>query len=79
MTFSALDADLLGPLFATDAMRATFADQARLAAMLHAEAALARAEARFGIVPDAKPMTRTTVENRVFMDQLRITRPTARL
>ena len=39
-------------LFATDAMRATFSDRARLAAMLRAEAALARAEARSGIVPD---------------------------
>jgi 3-carboxy-cis,cis-muconate cycloisomerase len=52
MTFSALDSDLLGPLFATDAMRAAFADRARLAAMLRTEAALARAEARFGLVPE---------------------------
>ena len=51
MTFSALDSGLLGPLFATDAMRAVFSDRARLAAMLEAEAALARAESRFGIVP----------------------------
>ncbi len=34
MTFSALDSALLGPLFATDAMRAVFADEARVAAML---------------------------------------------
>src|SRR5262245_56475363 len=53
MAFSALDSDLLGPLFATDAMRAAFSDRARLAAMLRAEAALARAQARFGIVPAA--------------------------
>jgi len=53
MTFSALDSDLLGPLFATDEMRAAFADRARLAAMLRTEAALARAEARFGLVPEA--------------------------
>ena len=51
MAFSPLDSELLGPLFATDAMRAVFADRARLAAMLEAEAALARAQARFGIVP----------------------------
>lgn len=49
MTFAALDSALLGPLFATDAMRACFSDEARLAAMLAAEAALARAEA--GMVP----------------------------
>ncbi len=49
MTVSAVDSDLLGPLFATDAMRACFSDQARLAAMLQVEAALARAES--GLVP----------------------------
>jgi len=51
MTFSALDSELLGPLFTTDAMRAVFSDRARLAAMLRMEAALARAEARFGLAP----------------------------
>ena len=53
MTFSALDSSILGPLFATDAMRAVFADEAFSAAMLKAEAALARAEARAGLVPEA--------------------------
>ncbi len=53
MTFSALDSQLLGPLFATEAMRACFSDEARLAAMLAAEAALARAEASLGLVPAA--------------------------
>jgi 3-carboxy-cis,cis-muconate cycloisomerase len=51
MTFSALDSDLFGPLFATDAMRAVFTDEARLAAMLQTEAALARAQAQLGLVP----------------------------
>lgn len=51
MTFSALDSELTGPLFATEAMRAVFADRARIAAMLRVEAALARAEAAKGIVP----------------------------
>ena len=50
MTFSALDSALLGPLFATDAMRACFSDEAKLAAMLTVEAALARAQT--GLVPD---------------------------
>ena len=53
MSFSALDSELLGPLFATGAMRAVFSDQARLAAMLRAEAALARAQARCGLAPEA--------------------------
>jgi 3-carboxy-cis,cis-muconate cycloisomerase len=52
MTFSALDSELTGPLFATAEMRAVFADRARLAAMLRVEAALARAEARLGLAPD---------------------------
>ena len=52
MTFSALDSALVGPLFATKRMRAIFSDEARLAAMLKAEAALARAEARHGLAPD---------------------------
>jgi 3-carboxy-cis,cis-muconate cycloisomerase len=51
MTFSALDSQLTGPLFATEAMRACFSDEARLAAMLATEAALARAEARFILAP----------------------------
>ncbi len=51
MTFSALDSQLLGPLFATEEMRACFSDAARLAAMLAAEAALARAEASLGLAP----------------------------
>jgi 3-carboxy-cis,cis-muconate cycloisomerase len=51
MTFSALDSSILGPLFATNAMRAVFSDEARVASFLRAEEALARAEADFGIVP----------------------------
>ena len=52
MSFSALDSALTGPLFATAEMRAVFSDRARLAAMLRVEAALARAEARFGLAPE---------------------------
>ena len=50
MTFSALDSALSGPLFATEKMRAVFSDRSRVAGMLRAEAALARAEAKAGIV-----------------------------
>ena len=39
------------PLFTTDAMRAVFSPSARLAAMLVFESALARAEARVGVIP----------------------------
>jgi len=51
MTFSALDSGLTGPLFASDAMRTVFSDRARVAAMLAAETALARAEGAAGLVP----------------------------
>jgi 3-carboxy-cis,cis-muconate cycloisomerase len=43
--------DLYGPLFASDAMRTIVADVARLQRMLDVEAALARAEARVGVIP----------------------------
>src|SRR5262249_33642478 len=42
----------LGPLFAGDAMRTLMADGARLQRMLDVEAALARAEARVGVIPE---------------------------
>ena len=51
MTFSPLDSQLTGRLFATDAMRACFSDEACLGAMLKTEWALARAEAAFGLAP----------------------------
>jgi 3-carboxy-cis,cis-muconate cycloisomerase len=51
MTFSALDSELLGPLFATDAMRDVFSDRNRIATMLRAEAALARALASQRLAP----------------------------
>ncbi|MET0680791.1 MAG: 3-carboxy-cis,cis-muconate cycloisomerase [Burkholderiales bacterium] len=46
---------LLDPLFTTDRMRAVFSDRDRLQGMLDFEAALARAEARAGVIPDAAP------------------------
>jgi 3-carboxy-cis,cis-muconate cycloisomerase len=51
MAFSALDSRLTGGLFATPAMAAVFDDRATIAAMLRVEAALARAQARHGLVP----------------------------
>src|SRR6478672_4892694 len=53
MSFSPLDSALLGPLFRTDAMAEVFSDRARLASMLQVESALARVQARHGLVPDA--------------------------
>ena len=53
MSFSPLDSELLGPLFRTEAMAAVFSDVNLLAVMLRIEAALARAQARHGLVPAA--------------------------
>ena len=44
---------LLDPLFTTDEIREVFSDRARLQGMLDFEAALARAEARTGVIPKA--------------------------
>jgi 3-carboxy-cis,cis-muconate cycloisomerase len=55
MTFSALDSQLTSRLFASEGMAGVFSDQARLAAMLRVEAALARAQASLGIVPEELP------------------------
>ena len=53
MTVSAVDSAIFGGLFTTAAMRAVFADEARLQRMLDVEAALARAQARLGLIPAA--------------------------
>jgi 3-carboxy-cis,cis-muconate cycloisomerase len=53
MTVSAVDSAVFGGLFTTAAMRAVFADQARLQRMLDVEAALARAQAKLGLIPRA--------------------------
>jgi 3-carboxy-cis,cis-muconate cycloisomerase len=44
---------LLDPLFRTEAMREIFSDRGRMQGMLDFEAALARAEARLGVIPKA--------------------------
>src|SRR5690349_3536954 len=53
MSVNPADSPVLGVLYGTDAMRAAMGDRAFLARMLEVEAALARAEARLGIIPAA--------------------------
>jgi 3-carboxy-cis,cis-muconate cycloisomerase len=48
-----LSAQWFDPLFRADAMRRVFSDRARLQGILDFEAALARAQARTGVVPAA--------------------------
>src|SRR5919205_3091936 len=51
MTLGALSSTLFGGMFGTEAMRASFGETAFLARCAEVEAALARAQARLGIVP----------------------------
>ena len=51
MTVNPADGSVLGALYGTDAMREVFGERAWLQRMLDVEAALARAQARLGIVP----------------------------
>jgi 3-carboxy-cis,cis-muconate cycloisomerase len=53
MAVNPADGQVWGALYGTDAMRAAIGERALLAAMLRVEAALARAEARLGMVPQA--------------------------
>ena len=53
MSVSPIDSSVYGDLFTTAAMRAVFSDEARLQRMLDVEAALARAQARLGLIPAA--------------------------
>ena len=51
MSVSPIDSSVYGGLFTTPAMRAVFSDQGRLQRMLDVEAALARAQAKLGLIP----------------------------
>ncbi len=53
MSVSPIDSAIFGGLFTTAAMRAVFSDEIRLQRMLDVEAALARAQARLGLIPAA--------------------------
>jgi 3-carboxy-cis,cis-muconate cycloisomerase len=69
MTVNPADSAILGGLFGSDAMRRLFSDETRLQRMLDVEAALARVQARLGIVPQeaADAITRAAkVENLSF-------------
>jgi 3-carboxy-cis,cis-muconate cycloisomerase len=72
MTVNPADSAILGGLFGTDAMRRVFADEGRLQAMLDVEAALARVEARLGIVPQgaADAITRAAKVGNLSFEEL---------
>jgi 3-carboxy-cis,cis-muconate cycloisomerase len=52
MAATALDSSVFRDLFGSEAMRRVFSDEARVGRYLEIEAALARVEARLGIIPD---------------------------
>jgi 3-carboxy-cis,cis-muconate cycloisomerase len=51
VSVSPIDSSVYGGLFTTPTMRAVFSDEARLQRMLDVEAALARAQAKLGLIP----------------------------
>ena len=53
MASSAIDSEIFGNLFGTPAMRHIFADETLIQRYLDVEAALARVQARMGIIPEA--------------------------
>ncbi|MGA7490482.1 MAG: adenylosuccinate lyase family protein [Xanthobacteraceae bacterium] len=53
MTATALDSEIFRDIFSTPEMRAVFSDATRTGYYLEIEAALARAQARLGIIPEA--------------------------
>src|SRR5579862_4991115 len=53
MAIGILDSAIFADMFGTAAMRAVFGDRGLLARMTEVEAALARAQARLGMIPDA--------------------------
>ena len=52
---SVLDSSIFGPLFGDTAINALFSDQAYVRALVDVEIALARAEARVGVIPAGRP------------------------
>ena len=53
MTATALDSVIFRDIFSTPEMRQVFSDEGRTAYYLDIEAALARAQARLGVIPEA--------------------------
>lgn len=72
MTTNPADMTVLAGLFGTDEMRAVFAERTWVQRMLDVEAALARAQARLGIVPQAaaRAITRAARAENLSLDAL---------
>jgi 3-carboxy-cis,cis-muconate cycloisomerase len=70
MTVNPADSAIFADLFGTKAMRALFSDRQRLQYMLDVEAALARSQARLGIIPEAAAQAITEAAT---VDRLKLT------
>ncbi|MCE8043980.1 3-carboxy-cis,cis-muconate cycloisomerase [Halomonas daqingensis] len=72
MTSSIIDSNIFAPLFHSQEMRNKFNDDARAAGYLEAEAALARAQGKIGMIPSeaAKRISQAAHEIRIDMDEL---------
>jgi 3-carboxy-cis,cis-muconate cycloisomerase len=79
MPATALDSTILRDIFTTEAMRRVFSDERRIEYYLQFEAALARVQARLGIIP-AKPAEEIERQCRVEkIDFLKLKRQTERI
>jgi 3-carboxy-cis,cis-muconate cycloisomerase len=72
MSVNPADSLLLGGLFGSDEMRAIFDERGFVQKMLDAEAALARVEARLGIIPDAaaQAITAAAQVDRISLEEI---------
>src|SRR5260370_31890935 len=72
MSINPADSAIFGSLYGTDEIRALFSDRANLQFMLDVEAALARAEAKLGLVPKtvADAITRAASAENLRLDYI---------
>src|SRR5438105_4976249 len=72
MTVNPADSVIFGGLFGTSEMRELFSDRQRVQFMLDVEAALARVQARLGIVPPeaAEAITKAASADRISFEEL---------
>lgn len=73
MAATIIDSQILGNLFSTEAMRAVFSDERRTAKYLEVEGALARVQARLGLIPEraAEEIQRNCRIERIDLERLR--------
>jgi 3-carboxy-cis,cis-muconate cycloisomerase len=74
MSSTIVDSAIFGNIFSTPAMRAVFSDENRTRKYLEIEAALARVQARLGIIPEnaAREIERNCTIDKIDMEKLRI-------